>query len=345
MQKTVLITGGAGFIGSNFVNYLLRHYPDYRLVVVDQLTYAGSTENLPAEFAPDHPSCHQFWYGNICNAELMNSLVADAHIVVHFAAESHVTRSIFDNQQFFQTDVMGSYVVANAVLKVGKRVERLIHISTSEVYGTAETERMDETHPLNPMSPYASAKCGADRLFYSYWKTYQLPIVIVRPFNNYGPRQHLEKVVPRFIVSGIEGMPMTVHGDGQAARDFLYVEDHCRALDLILHAPSDSVLGEVFNIATDEHHSILDIARDLIELMHLSDNLIEYRGNRPGQVARHTGNSDKIRQKLGWHPATSWKEGLQETIEWYRKNQVWWKRQEWMRTVPIVTASGQVELH
>lgn len=345
MSKTVLITGGAGFIGSNFVKHLLDHHPEYRLVVVDQLTYAGSTDNLPPEFSPEHPAPHQFWYGNICNAELMNTLVADADIVVHFAAESHVTRSIFDNQQFFQTDVMGSYVLANAVLKAGKRIERLIHISTSEVYGTAETERMDENHPLNPMSPYASAKCGADRLFYSYWATYRIPVVIVRPFNNYGPRQHLEKVIPRFIVSGLTGMPMTVHGDGTAARDFVHVADHCRALDQILHAPADQVVGEVFNIATDEHHSILDIAHDLTDIMGLTRESITYRGNRPGQVSRHTGNSDKLRTRLGWKPTISWREGLEQTVAWYRANPEWWKKQEWMRTVPIVTASGQVEFH
>src|SRR6266567_2779528 len=231
--KTVLVTGGAGFIGSNFARRLYEKYPEYQILVVDALTYAGSVANLPE--GAQQSGRYEFWYGDVRNGELIDTLVSRADIVVHMAAESHVTRSIYDNRLFFETDVLGTQTVANAVTKFRDRVERFIHVSTSEVYGSALSERMDEEHPLNPQSPYASAKCGADRLVYSYWATYQIPAVIVRPFNNYGPYQHLEKVVPRFITSCILGEPMRVHGDGSAARDFIHVEDHCEALDRLLH--------------------------------------------------------------------------------------------------------------
>ncbi|MBI3926746.1 MAG: GDP-mannose 4,6-dehydratase, partial [Armatimonadetes bacterium] len=227
MMKTILVTGGAGFIGSNFVRYILDKYPEYRVVVLDLLTYAGNTDNLPQQYIGSGTENGNarlvFWYGNVRNGELVDTLVSQCDMVVHFAAESHVTRSIYDNWIFFETDVMGTQVVSNAVLKYSDRVERLIHISTSEVYGTAETDLMDEEHALKPCSPYASAKAGADRLVYSYWATYDIPSVIIRPFNNYGPYQHLEKCVPRFITSCILGEPITVHGMGVAMRDWLYV--------------------------------------------------------------------------------------------------------------------------
>ena len=198
-MKTVLITGGAGFIGSNFVHHLYNKYPDYRLLVVDALTYAGNVHNCPDGAMGS--GRYEFWYGDVRNGELMDTLVGQSDIVVHMAAESHVTRSIYDNKLFFETDVLGTQAVANAIVKHRDRVERFIHISTSEVYGSALDEKMSEEHPLNPMSPYASAKCGADRLVYSYWATYDIPATIIRPFNNYGPYQHLEKAVPRFITS------------------------------------------------------------------------------------------------------------------------------------------------
>lgn len=233
-MKTILVTGGAGFIGSNFVRHIYRKYPDYRILVLDALTYAASVQNLPeGSFDAER---FEFWYGNVLNADIVDALVKQSEVVVHFAAESHVTRSIFDNRQFFETDVLGTQVVANSVLRNRDRVRLFVHISTSEVFGTAETPLMSEDHPLRPMSPYAAAKCGADRLVYSYWATYRIPAVIVRPFNNYGPFQHLEKVLPRFITSCLLGEPMTVHGDGSARRDFLFVADHCDALDRLLHA-------------------------------------------------------------------------------------------------------------
>ena len=256
-EKTILVTGGAGFIGSNFVNYMYRRYPSYRLVVVDALTYAG---NLDYFGSIKQNGRFQFHYGDIRNRDLMDRLTADADMVVHFAAESHVSRSIADTASCVSTDVVGTDTVASCVVKHKARIERFIHISTSEVYGTAQGASMSEEHPLNPCSPYAGAKAGADRLVSSYYLTYGIPSIIVRPFNNYGPHQHLEKLVPRLITSCVLGEPMPIHGDGSAARDWLYVQDNCRAIDMLLHAPIDKVAGEVFNIGTGRAGSIAEIA-------------------------------------------------------------------------------------
>ena len=341
-KKTVLVTGGAGFIGSNLVHHLYDRYPEYRLIVVDALTYAGSVENLPKDGRQSDR--YEFWYGDVRNAELMDNLVSQSDVVVHMAAESHVTRSIYDNRLFFETDVLGTQTVANAVTKCRDRVERFIHISTSEVYGSAETPLMNEEHPLNPRSPYASAKCGADRLVYSYWATYQIPAVIVRPFNNYGPRQHLEKVVPRFVTSCILREPIRVHGDGSAARDFLYVEDHCQALDALIHAPRESVVGQVFNLGSGRHVTINEIAQAVKDAMD-SDVTIEFIGDRPGQVFRHTSDSSKIERLLKWKPRTTFERGLEQTARWYRDHEAWWRPQMWLRHIPIITAAGRRELH
>jgi dTDP-glucose 4,6-dehydratase len=345
MSKRLLITGGAGFIGSNFVHYLCKHYPDYEIWIVDLLTYAGSVDNLPSEFVSSSTSKLKLIYGNICNADLMNKLVSQVDVIVHFAAETHVTRSIDDNREFFQTDVIGTQTVMNAVAANRNRIERIVHISTSEVYGTAETEKIAEDHPLNPRSPYASAKCGADRLVYSYILTYGLPAVMVRPFNVYGPRQHLEKLIPRLINSFLMGSPMTIHGQGMAARDYTYVDDLCRALDLIVHAPCDQVVGEVFNVASGIHRSIMSIARDLMRLQEQPDFPIEYLSERPGQVDRHTGDWSKISRVLGWEPRIDWETGLHQTTNWYSQNEQWWRKQMWLRSIPITLPNGAVENH
>jgi dTDP-glucose 4,6-dehydratase len=345
-RKTILITGGAGFMGSNFVRYLYHAYRSYKLIVVDTLTYAGDVRNLPVNLNSRHPDGRvSFWYGNVRNGELMDTLVSQSDVVVHFAAETHVTRSIYDNFIFFETDVLGTQTVANAVLKYRKRIERFIHISSSEVYGTALSETMDEEHPLKPLSPYAAAKAGADRLVYSYWTTYKIPAIIIRPFNNYGPYQHLEKVIPRFITSCILNEPLRVHGDGSAARDYIFVGDFCRSLDVAMHAPLAKVQGETFNVSSGAHRSILSIARDVVSIMKKRESLITFVGERPGQVFRHTGDYTKIDRSLGWTPRVPWEEGLRKTIAWYRKNRKWWEKQMWMRAVPIVTKSGRHELH
>lgn len=344
-MKTVLITGGAGFIGSAFTHHIYNRYPEYRIIVVDCLTYAGAVENLPVRVWKDNDERFVFWYGNVINGELMDTLVSQCDVIVHFAAESHVTRSIYDNTQFFRTDVLGTQAVANAVCKYKGQVERFIHISTSEVYGTALSEKMDEAHPLNPLSPYAAAKAGADRLVYSYWSTYDIPAIIVRPFNNYGPRQHLEKAIPRFITSVILNEKPRVHGDGSAARDFIFVEDLCGAIDLIMHADLGKVKGEVFNVASGIHRSIYSVAKDVVRFMGKDESVIEFVGDRPGQVFRHTGDNQKIKNTLGWRPKVGWEEGLARTISWYRANEIWWRKQLWMRAVPVITKDGKKELH
>jgi dTDP-glucose 4,6-dehydratase len=345
MTKTILITGGAGFIGSNFVRHVYNKYPEYRIVVLDALTYAGNVENLPVNISEENHGRLQFWYGNVTNGELVDTLVSESNVVVHFAAETHVTRSIYDNYLFFQTDVIGTQTIANAVLKYRDRIERFIHISTSEVYGTALASRMGEEHLLMPMSPYAAAKVGADRLVYSYWTTYGIPATILRPFNNYGPYQHLEKAVPRFITSCILNEEIRLHGDGSAARDYVHVADTCRAIDLVMHAQPDKVDGEVFNVASEVDRSMQSVAEDIVRITGKGKSLITYVGERPGQVFRHTGDISKIKRVLGWQPEIEWDSGLAQTIDWYCGQRKWWEKQLWMRAVPIITKSGKKELH
>jgi dTDP-glucose 4,6-dehydratase len=344
-MRTILVTGGAGFIGSNLVYYLAEKHPEDHILVLDALTYAGSTENLPPSmYSGENPRLH-FWYGNVCNNSIVEALVQEADVVVHLAAETHVTRSIYDSLLFFQTDVIGTQTVANAVLRARDKVKRFIHVSSSEVYGTAQSEIMSETHPLEPMSPYASAKCGADRLVFSYWATYQIPAVIVRPFNNYGPRQHLEKVVPRFITGMLLNEPLSVHGGGHSARDFLHVDDTCCGIDALISAPAELVEGQVFNLASGQHRSIYSIATDIIDLMNGDRNRIQSVGERPGQVIRHSGDWSKIKRVLNWEPRVSWEEGLKATIQWYTDNRPCWSKQLFMRRIPIITASGKMEYH
>ncbi|MDQ7826051.1 MAG: GDP-mannose 4,6-dehydratase [Candidatus Eremiobacteraeota bacterium] len=343
MSTTVLITGGAGFIGSNFVRYLRQKYPSYTIVVLDALTYAGTMDNLPGNI--NEVENFSFWYGNVRNSELVDTLVEQSDIVVHFAAETHVTRSIFDNLLFFETDILGTQAVANAVVNHARKVKRFIHISTSEVYGTATTEVMDEDHPLLPMSPYASAKAGADRLVYSYWATYDIPAVIVRPFNNFGPHQHLEKAIPRFITSCLLDEPLTVHGDGSAERDWIFVEDHCRALDMIIHCDIEKVKGQVINIGTCRSVSIMDIASLIVKKMGRPQSMITSISDRPGQVFRHTAAIGKAKSILGWEPEFTLEEGLDRTIEWYSHNMKWWEKQLWMRHIPIITRDGKKSMH
>jgi dTDP-glucose 4,6-dehydratase len=340
-MKTILVTGGAGFIGSGFIRYYFKKHPDHRIILLDALTYAGNPDNLPTELKESKR--FEFWYGNVNNITLVNELVARADAVVHFAAETHVARSIFDNRIFFETDVLGTQAVANAVLKNRSKIERFIHISTSEVYGTADREPMDEEHPLKPLTPYAAAKAGADRLVYSYVKTYNLPALIIRPFNNYGAHQHLEKAVPRFITSVILNEPLTVHGDGGAARDWVYVEDVAGAIDAALKADLKKIRGEVVNVGTGVAVSILDIAKKILKLMGKPQSMISYIPERPGQVDKHISSTSKTKKLIGWKATTTLDQGLPKTIEWYERNRDWWEPLRWMRTVPILTFDGKIE--
>ena len=321
-QKTLLVTGGAGFIGSNFINFIHHRYPNYKILLLDALTYAGNLDNIPTSLKSN--GHFQFFHGNITHPDIVNKLVAEADIVVHFAAESHVTRSIYDNAIFFETDVIGTQVVANAI--VNNPVELLVHISSSEVYGTALSDPMDEEHPLNPMSPYAAAKAGADRLIYSYIKTYDLPAVIIRPFNNYGPCQHLEKAIPNFIVSALRDQPLTIHGNGQSSRDWMYVEDTCEALDRVLHSDRERVMGQAINLGTGIDTSVVGIARKILKVLDKPDSLLQFIDDRPGQVTRHISSTQKSRDCLQWQAKIDLDEGLRRTIEFYQNNRQWWER-------------------
>ncbi len=319
-MKRVLVTGGAGFIPSNFIRHLLAA-TEYEVVSLDALTYAGNIDNLADVLS--HPRL-SFVHGDICDEELVRDVVAEVDVIVNAAAESHVEKSIEEGgREFVSTNVDGTRILLDAAR--AHPVERFILISSSEVYGTAESDPMDEEHPLNPRSPYAATKAGADRLAYSYWVTYDLPIAVVRPFNNYGPRQHPEKVVPRFITSALLDEPLTIHGDGDASRDWLYVDDDAEAIEAIIAAPLDDVAGEVFNIATGIDISVSDIADAVLDLLGKPDDLKQYVDERPGQVHRHIGSTEKAERVLGWRAGTSFEQGLERTVAWYRENEAWWR--------------------
>jgi len=336
-MKTILVTGGAGLIGSTFVNHIFHTYSDHKILVLDALTYAGDIYNIVPEVR--NSDRFEFWYGNINNQDLVSDLIGRSNVIVHFAAETHVARSLYSHREFFVTDVLGTQSIANAVLKHSDRVERFIHISTSEVYGTAAYEPMDENHPLNPTSPYASAKTGADRLVYSYVVAHDIPSVIIRPFNNYGPRQHLEKVIPRFITSCILGEPLTIHGDGSASRDWLYAEDTVKGIDLAIKAPLKNVKGEVFNLATGRSISILEIAHMISAEFGIQTDL-NFGFDRFGQVQKHIGATAKAEAILGFKASTSFEDGLKKTIDWYKNNQQVWRKQIAMKKVPVKTKDG-----
>jgi dTDP-glucose 4,6-dehydratase len=245
-------------------------------------------------------------------------------VIVNAAAESHVEKSIEEGaSEFVTTNVEGTQILLDAIRETP--VERFILISSSEVYGTAEYAPMDEEHPLNPRSPYAATKAGADRLAYSYFTTYGLPVVIVRPFNNYGPRQHPEKVIPRFITQALTDRPLTIHGDGHASRDWLYVDDDAEAIEAIIAADVDAIAGEVINVATGVDLSVSQIADAVLDALGKPASLKSYVDERPGQVDRHIGSTDKAERLVGWRARTSFEEGLARTVEWYRDNDGWWR--------------------
>jgi dTDP-glucose 4,6-dehydratase len=320
VAKRILVTGGAGFISSAFVRHLLRATP-HEVVSLDALTYAGNLENLADIRSHERLS---FVQGDIRDEALVRSVVASVDVIVNAAAESHVEKSIVEGaSEFVATNVEGTRVLLDAIREVP--VERFILISSSEVYGTAETDPMDEAHPLNPRSPYAATKAGADRLAYSYHETYELPIVIVRPFNNYGPRQHPEKVIPRFILQALHDEPLTVHGDGRASRDWLYVEDDAEAIEAVIDADLDSIAGEVINLATGVDVTVDRIAELVLELLEKPLSLKAHVEERPGQVRRHLGSTDKAERLLGWRARTSLEAGLERTVQWYRENEAWWR--------------------
>jgi|SRR5579871_588778 dTDP-glucose 4,6-dehydratase len=319
----ILVTGGAGFIGSNFVRYLLRERPECQVVVLDKLTYAGNERNLSA--VRDDPRL-TFIQGDICDQEVVRQAMHGCQWALNFAAESHVDRSILDPGAFIRTDIEGAYVLLEAARELG--IERFIQISTDEVYGNAcapdgSSRPSLESDPLMPLSPYGASKAGADRLAYAYWATYGLPVVITRCANNYGPYQYPEKQLPLFIINALAEHPLPIYGDGSHLRDWIHVEDHCAALDAILSAPGEVVHGEVFNIGANEERSTLENARLILELLGKPESLLAWAPDRPGHVRRHAVNTAKIRERLGWQPQISFAEGIATTIDWYRDNSEW----------------------
>jgi len=308
----LLVTGGAGFIGSNFVHYILQEHPDYEVVNLDALTYAGRRENL--EGVMDNPR-HKFVQGRIEDGDLVGQLMEGIDVVVNFAAESHVDRSILEPQVFIVTNVLGTQVLLDAALKW--EVKLFYQISTDEVYGALEldsTERFTEDSPLCPNSPYAASKTAADLLVRAYHRTFGLPVVISRCSNNYGPRQHPEKFLPTVILNVLHDKPVPIYGDGLYVRDWIHVIDHCRAIDLIM---SEGRIGAVYNIGTDNEWANIDLAKKILQILGKSEDLLQSVTDRPGHDRRYALVGDKLKRELGWKPSISFDQGLTETVNWY----------------------------
>lgn len=316
----LLIAGGAGFIGSNFIHYLLNKYSDCEVVNFDKLTYAGNLDNLKDI---ENDPRYLFVKGDICNAEAVEKVVAKlgtSGVIVNMAAETHVDRSILSAGSFVQTDVYGTYVLLEAVKKFN--IFRYLHISTDECYGSIEAGSFTEESPLKPNSPYASSKAGADLLVRAYFKTYGLPVVITRSSNNYGPFQYPEKLISLFITNALEGKKLPLYGDGRQVRDWLYVEDNCEAIDLVLQKGK---VGEIYNIGGGCEKQNIEIASFILKELDLSEDLIEYVKDRPGHDRRYSLDCSKIK-KLGWRSKTSFEEGLKKTIHWYGSSRDWWHK-------------------
>ena len=313
----VLVTGGAGFIGSNFVRYALARRQDWRVTTLDKLTYAGRRENL--HDVMDHPR-HAFVHGDIADAAISGPLVERSELVVHFAAETHVDRSIVSAGEFIRTDVEGTFVLLEAARRAA-RLRRFIQISTDEVYGSVAAGASLETDELKPRNPYAASKAGADRLAYSYWATYDVPVVITRASNNYGPYQFPEKIIPLFATNAIDDISVPLYGDGRNVRDWLHVDDHCRALDLLIDQGID---GEVYNIGGGNEVMNVDLTKRILGALGKPPSLITPVADRPGHDRRYCLDTSKLRA-LGWVPQVPFEQGLHDTVEWYRRNEWWWR--------------------
>ena len=319
-MKRILVTGGAGFISSNMIRYLL-HETSHDVVTMDALTYAGNMANLAD--VTDHERL-RFIHGDIRDLADVTAALDGVDVIVNAAAESHVSKSIAEGgAEFVTTNVVGTQVLMDAMRN--HEIERFILISSSEVYGTAETEPMSEEHPLNPRSPYAGTKAGGDRLAYSYYCTYDLPITVIRPFNNYGPFQHPEKVIPRFIIQALSDRPLTIHGDGHASRDWLHVFDTAEAITAACEVPLERIVGETINVATGIDETVEQIADMILEIVGKPASLKRHVLDRPGQVDRHIGSTDKAERLLGWRSRIPFADGLERTIRWYSENPEWWQ--------------------
>ena len=313
----VLVTGGAGFIGCNFVRHALQSHADWHVTTLDKLTYAGRLENLAGVL--DHPR-HTFVKGDIADATLAAPLVKAANLVIHFAAETHVDRSILSAGEFITTDVFGTFVLLEAA-REAPELRRFVQISTDEVYGSVASGSSRESDELKPRNPYSASKAGADRLAYSYWATYGVPVIVTRASNNYGPNQFPEKIIPLFITNAMDDRQVPLYGDGLNERDWLHVSDHCRALDVLIEAGTS---GEVYNIGGGNSVRNVDLTKRILQLVGKPESLIRLVADRPGHDRRYSLDTTKL-QSLGWRPTIPFERGLEETVAWYRENEWWWR--------------------
>lgn len=319
----IIVTGGAGFIGGNFVHYMLNKYKDYKIICLDKLTYAGNMETL--EPVMDNPN-FKFVKEDICDRDAIYKLFEEENpdIVVNFAAESHVDRSIENPGIFLETNIMGTAVLMDACRKYG--IQRYHQVSTDEVYGDLPLDRPDlfftEDTPIHTSSPYSSSKAGADLLVLAYHRTFKLPVTISRCSNNYGPYHFPEKLIPLMIANALNDKPLPVYGKGENVRDWLYVEDHCRAIDMIIH---NGRVGEVYNIGGHNERTNLEVVKTIIRELGKSEDLIQYVTDRPGHDMRYAIDPTKIHDELGWEPTTLFDEGIKKTIKWYLDNKEWWE--------------------
>lgn len=325
-MKTLLVTGGAGFIGSCFVRHILKKHPDYKVINLDALTYCGNLENL--DDVKDNPN-YKFVHGNICDRDLVRELVKECDYVVNFAAESHVDNSIKHPEIFVETNVQGTLNLLQACKELG--IERYLQVGTDEVYGSlGKTGYFYETTPIQPNSPYSASKASADLLVRAYYETYGLPVLNTRCSNNYGPYQYPEKLIPFFISKLLKNEKVPVYGDGLNVRDWLYVYDHCEAIDVVLHKGK---IGEVYNIGGHNEKTNMEITRLILNEMGKDESSIEYVADRLGHDRRYAIANDKITSELGWKPSITFEEGIKLTIDWYLNHQDWIKHIEEKRTV------------
>jgi dTDP-glucose 4,6-dehydratase len=315
--KRIMVTGGAGFIGSNLVRYLLNTYPEYHVVVFDKLTYAGNLENLQ-DVATDPR--YQFVRGDIADAAAVEAAMQGCHYVLNLAADTHVDRSLYEPGSFIQTDVYGTYVLLEAAKKLG--VERLVMVSTDEVYGSILEGSFREGDSLNPNSPYSAAKAGGDMMVRAYYVSHGMPAMITRGSNNFGPNQYPEKMMPLFITNAIEDQPVPLYGDGMYVRDWIYVLDHCSGIDTVLHHGQP---GEIYNVGGGNERPNIVVTERILELLGKPKSLIQPVRDRPGHDRRYSIDCSKLRA-LGWAPRFSFDQALAETVHWYQDNQAWWKK-------------------
>ncbi len=315
----LLITGGAGFIGSNFIHYILKKYPDYKIVNLDKLTYCGNLDNLKE--IEDDPN-YKFIKGDICDKEKVAEIFEEEKpdFVINFAAETHVDRSILDPDAFIKTNILGTYVLLEAAKKF--KIERFLHISTDETYGSIENGKFKEDDLLSPNSPYSASKASADLLARSYFKTFSLPIVITRSSNNYGPYEFPEKVIPLFISNILEGKKVPLYGTGKNIRDWIFVLDNCEGIDTVLH---NGEIGEIYNIGGGNEKTNLELTKIILKELGKDESQIEYVKDRPGHDFRYALDIEKVK-KIGWEPKHSFEEAIKKTINWYLENRDWLKK-------------------